>query len=103
MTELVSTPNIVEISVTTTGQRNLVISEMYYPAGWRTYLDGEEVECKRANYLLRSIEIPAGTHKIIMRSEPPGFKFGFILTSFGYLLLVGISVNTYITRKKEKT
>ena len=103
VTELVSTPNRVEISVTTTGQMNLVISEMYYPAGWRTYLDGEEVEFKRANYLLRSIEIPSGTHKILMRSEPPGFKLGFILTSFGYLLLVGISVNTYITRKKEKT
>ena len=103
VTNLISTPNKVEMNVTATGQMILVISELYYPAGWRALLDGKEVEIKRANYLLRSIDIPPGTHTILMQSEPSGFKLGLILTSLGYFVLVGITVNTYMRRKKDKS
>ena len=47
-------------------------------------------------------QTPTGTHAILMQSEPSGFKFGLLLTSFGYFILVCISVNTYMKRKKVK-
>ena len=103
VTDLISTPNKVEMNVTATGQMSLVISELYYPAGWRALLDGKEVEIKRANYLLRSIDIPPGTHTILMQSEPSGFTLGLLLTLFGYLILVGIATNQIIKRKKDKS
>jgi len=48
----------------------LVISEMYYPDGWKAYLNGEPITIIRTNYLLRGVEVPTGNHELTMRYEP---------------------------------
>lgn len=48
----------------------LVISEMYYPDGWKAYINDEPVSIVRTNYLLRGVEIPAGNHNLTLRYEP---------------------------------
>ena len=47
----------------------LVLSEIYYPARWKAYIDNSEVEVFRANSVLRAVEVKAGTNKIIFEYD----------------------------------
>lgn len=71
----------------------LVLSEVYYPAGWKAYVDGSETEILKTNYVLRSVHIPAGRHSVTFRFEPAMYGLGWTLAHAGWaasLLLVGI-------------
>ena len=63
-------PNKLIYSSSTTQDRIAVFSEIYYPEGWHLYVDGEETEIGRVNYVLRAAVIPAGEHSIRMEFVP---------------------------------
>ncbi|MGD9978210.1 MAG: YfhO family protein [Bacteroidales bacterium] len=44
--------------------RVAVFSEIYYAKGWSVTVDGKPAEHFRANYVLRSMVVPAGEHRI---------------------------------------
>ncbi|MBX7050482.1 MAG: hypothetical protein K1X54_00460 [Flavobacteriales bacterium] len=64
-----------------------VFSEIYYPAGWICRIDGAEVPTLRANYILRSVMIPAGDHEIEWSFEPASYKKGSTINLAGSALL----------------
>ena len=47
----------------------LVLSEVWYPAGWKAKVDGQDVDIVRANYLLRAIPLAAGKHTVELTFE----------------------------------
>ncbi len=68
----------------------LVLSEIYYPEGWKAYLNGEEVKIYKTNYLLRSILLPPGDHRIEFVFDPWDFKLGLWISVGAWALLIGL-------------
>jgi hypothetical protein len=84
--EIVSwSPNRVEISAE--GPGNLVASEIYYP-GWKAYIDGKLVKINQAYTLLRSIDLEAGKHFVVMKFFPVSLIAGLVLAGCGWILLL---------------
>tara|TARA_R110002050_G_scaffold76068_5_gene162713 strand:+ start:225 stop:2660 length:2436 start_codon:yes stop_codon:yes gene_type:complete len=82
-----------------------VFSEMYYPHGWNAYIDGTLKEHFEVNYVLRALEIPAGTHKIEFKFEPSLIKVGGNITMASSIILIivflfGIGHAFWASRKK---
>lgn len=42
----------------------MVCSEVYYPLGWKAYIDGEPAKIARANFLFRAVSVPPGEHRV---------------------------------------
>ncbi|NVK50908.1 MAG: YfhO family protein [Cyclobacteriaceae bacterium] len=80
----------------------VVFSEIHYPKGWIAKVDGNEVPILRTNYLLRSIEIPAGTHEVEFSFEPSSYyatKTPMVI--FQYLIVIALLGGIFLTYKKE--
>jgi hypothetical protein len=96
----------IEVRATATGNNLLFLSETYYPKGWKAFLDGNETEIYRLNYLFRGVIIPQGSHTLLMKFEPESFSAGKKV-SLGINLLVLGSLMAFtiqfIVRKKKKT
>lgn len=82
-----------------------VFSEIYYPHGWKTFIDGKETEHIRVNYLLRGMEIPKGTHTIEFKFEPEVVEIGSKITMASSILVVLLLAGGlfYEFRKKNNT
>jgi DNA-binding transcriptional regulator/RsmH inhibitor MraZ len=62
----------------------LVLSEIYYPAGWNAYVDGSPTEIYRTNYILRSVVVPTGAHEVVFKFEPKMYELGYTLSNAGW-------------------
>ncbi|MEX0719728.1 MAG: YfhO family protein [Balneolaceae bacterium] len=81
----------------------LVLSEIYYPAGWIAELNGEEIPIYKTNYLLRGMEIPAGEHELELRFEPQSYHLGIILAWISLVVqLLLATLLTFIWFKNRK-
>ena len=82
-------PNQLRYRSNTTGQRLAVLSEIYYPYGWKATIDGKETTIYRVNYMLRAIILPEGEHQLVLRFEPDSIRKGNILSlcCFAIMLL----------------
>lgn len=81
----------------------VVFSEVYYPKGWKAFVDGKEVPILRANYVLRALEVPAGKHTIEFKFEPKPFTIGNKVTmASGWVLLLAVLGSIGWSLKKEE-
>lgn len=76
----------IQTSVQQTGQ--LVLSEVYYPSGWRAYIDGQETKIYKTNYILRSIQVPPGRHEVVFVFDPASYHWGVWISAMTLLLLL---------------
>ncbi|MEA1878543.1 MAG: YfhO family protein, partial [Bacteroidota bacterium] len=92
-------PNYLKYSANNSKDRLAVFSEIWYPHGWKAFIDGEEADILRANYLLRALVIPAGNHQVEFRFESSSLKTGqtiaLISSLLIILLLIGFGFKTY--------
>jgi hypothetical protein len=89
----------------------LVVSEIYYPAGWKALVDGNETEIFRTNSVLRSVVVPSGSHKVEMVFDPPTYTLGYLASNISWAVvllsvLLGLwldpGVRALIFRKKQE-
>lgn len=73
---LTYTPNDLNYQYTSSKQQVAVFSEIYYQPGWVATVDGKEASIFRANYVLRAMLLPAGSHKVEMKFQPKSYYTG---------------------------
>lgn len=81
-------------------------SEVFFPWGWKTTIDGKPAEIGRINYVLRAIKIPAGEHTVEMVFDPKSLH---TTTTVAYISIILIylgalaAVATWAMRSRRKT
>ena len=80
-----------------------VFSEIFYDHGWTACVDGEEMPCFRADYVLRAMKLPAGKHTVEWRFRAPGWTAveGVTLAASLAILLGAVAALVYCFRKKK--
>ncbi len=79
-----------------------IFSEIYYPLGWKLYVDGEVAEYFRANYILRGAELPAGEHTIEWRFRAPAWGLVEGITLLASLLILASLIYVIVLVRREK-
>jgi uncharacterized membrane protein YfhO len=76
----------------------LVASEINYP-GWIATVDGAPVPIHTADFLLRGIVLPPGSHRVEMRYTAPAARNGAFISAFTILVISGLAL--YDRRRKN--
>ena len=118
-------PNELRYSFSTTAARPAIFSEIYYPKGWKAWIEpagsygevrnghykptaeAKPLELFRADWILRGAIIPEGEGQLIMRFEPDSYQTGKNIStasSITLILLLVLSVaGMLVIRKKDQT
>ncbi len=100
------TPKELRYSYSTDTERAAVFSEIYYPKGWKAWIEpagaygevrgghyhptseGREIDLFRADWMLRGAVLPAGEGQLIMRFEPDSYQLGENISRASSILLI---------------
>lgn len=82
------TPNDLVYESKSKADQLAVFSEIYYDKGWNAFIDGKPAPYFRANYVLRSMVVPAGNHTIEYKFEPRSYILGTKLSLASSILLL---------------
>jgi hypothetical protein len=97
-------PSELVYSVSCNEDEFAVFSEVYYPDGWHAYINDQQVDIHRVNYLLRGIALPAGDYELTMRFEEPKYAIGNNIAYAGsfllFALILGMFVKDFVLRKE---
>ena len=90
----------IEIEVSAPIDQFLVLSEIYYPKGWKI-TSHPDWEIHPVNTILRGIHIPAGEHHIVMEFIPDDVRYGTFLT-WGSTVLLLLFIVVWINHKRKE-
>ena len=80
-------PNHLTYQSTAVSEQLAVFSEIYYDKGWNAYIDGKLAPHFRANFVLRTMRVPAGEHKVEFKFEPATYYTGEKIALAGSIFL----------------
>ena len=78
----------------------IVFSEIYYPAGWEVYVDGDKSNFFDINYLLRGMVIPKGKHTVEFYFSPKIVKTGINIRII--TIIITFSLIAFMLYKENK-
>jgi len=81
-------PNQLTYESESSSQELAVFSEIYYPKGWKAFIDEKPAGHFRVNYVLRAMIIPPGKHIITFRFEPNVYYTGETVSLISSLILI---------------
>jgi len=97
-------PNYLKYEATVnSGSQLAVFSEIYYPKGWKSFIDGKEADHLQVDFVLRAMVIPSGKHEIEFKFEPASYYLGNkVSLASSILLLLAIGGYLYYSFKSKK-
>jgi hypothetical protein len=69
----------------------LVLTDVHFP-GWKATVDGRDAEIERVDYLLRGVQVPAGSHTVELSYEPASWRAGWIVSALALLAIAGLAL-----------
>ena len=87
-------PDELEYQSVSNEAKTAVFSEIYYPYGWKAYIDEQPAEIFRANYVLRALNIPAGEHQIRFEFRPDSIYKGDKISMTFLILMLAFVVGS---------
>jgi hypothetical protein len=84
-------PKHIQLSAKAEAPSVLLLNDKYDP-NWKVWVDGQPQPLLRCNYLMRGVQVPAGTHTIDFRFEPPAGGLYVSLAAIGACLLLGVAL-----------
>lgn len=88
-----------KLVVTSSSTKDSVLfTSIPYEKGWSVKIDGTSADVLAVADSLLAVEVPAGTHTIVLRFFPQGLAIGLILWVVGVAFVVFI----YISQRKKK-
>lgn len=97
-------PNHLKYDVKSEKGGIVVFSEVYYP-GWTATIDGKPAELGRVNYVLRALNVGAGSHVVELDFHPQSIAVTETVAYVAYALLAAVIVLLVlfnVRKKKEK-
>ena len=89
-------PNDLKYEATVnSGSQLAVFSEIYYPKGWKSFIDGKETPHIQVDYVLRGLVIPAGKHQVEFKFEPSSYYLGNKVSLASSILLL-LAIGGYL-------
>lgn len=79
-----------------------VFSEIWYPAGWKAFVNGKEEPIICANYLLRALKIPAGQHTVEFKFQPASVATGNRITMISSVLILLLCAAGIVAAFRQK-
>ncbi len=80
-------PNQVRVRANAAAPGLLILSDAYSP-DWRATVDGQPATVLRANYALRAVWLPEGSHEVIFSYRPRSFQAGLAISGATLLCLL---------------
>jgi len=91
--------NKITLSVETSENGILVLSEVYYP-NWKVFVDGIEKPMLRCDYSLRGVTIEKGNHTVVFKYVDKDFQLGAVITLFALTIVIaGFIIDRYKIKK----
>ncbi len=91
-------PDHIRLEVETGQPALLVVSEIYYPAGWVARIDGGETPIYPMNTILRGVMVPPGRHTVTLDFEPADLRWGRWISRLALLAVILGFIPAAITR-----
>jgi hypothetical protein len=90
-------PDRIEVEAQASEKGVLVFSEIWYP-GWRATVDGEAQPVEPVADILRGVQVPPGTHHIVLLYEPASVRWGGRLALAGWVAIATGGISLLVRR-----
>jgi len=96
-------PNHLKYTVKSANGGIVVFSEVYYP-GWTATVDGKPAELGRVNYILRALNVSAGSHEVELDFHPRSIEVTETIAYVACALLAAVVISVLLLdrRKRQK-
>jgi hypothetical protein len=94
--------DVVRVGVDAAGMGYLVVADPLQH-GWTASIDGRPTSLLAADHALVAVAVPGGRHVVELRSDPPGWDLGLVLSGVSIASLLGLFLVSARRRRLRPT